>query len=75
MPIYQYRCSCGNVFESFHHKMDDEPEECPACGAPAARVDHFHDQNLRRPDYIAPPKATRKFGESKVTPHVRKKWG
>jgi len=75
MPIYDYQCPCGHKFESFHQRIDKEPEKCPECGGEAQRVDHFHDQNLKRPDYIPPPKASRKFGESKVTPHVRKRWG
>lgn len=54
--------------------MNDDPEECPKCGGKAERIQHFHDQNLKRPDYIPPPKASRKHGESKVTPHRRKRW-
>lgn len=75
MPIYDYFCgNCLNNFESFHSKMDNEPEPCPNCGSLGVRVTHFHNQNLRRPDYIPPPKASRKFGEDRPTPHVRKRW-
>ena len=75
MPIYDYYCeSCDRKFETYHHAMDDDPEECQMCGSMSERTQHFHAQNLKRPDYIPPPKASRKFGEEKVTPHVRKRW-
>lgn len=75
MPIYDYICnSCAHKFEEFNPYMNDDPTECPKCGSSANRVQHFHDQKLKRPDYIPPPKASRKFGESRITPHQRKKW-
>ena len=37
MPIYEYKCDNGHVFEVIQ-KMSDEPlRECEECGAPAAR--------------------------------------
>jgi putative FmdB family regulatory protein len=40
MPIYEYKCENGHVFDVFQ-KMSDEPlTECQECGAPAVRVLH-----------------------------------
>jgi putative FmdB family regulatory protein len=40
MPIYEYKCENGHVFDVIQ-KMSDEPlTECEECGAPAERVLH-----------------------------------
>lgn len=40
MPIYEYKCENGHVFDVIQ-KMSDEPlTECQECGAPAQRVLH-----------------------------------
>ncbi len=40
MPIYEYKCENGHVFDVMQ-KMSDEPlTECVECGAPAQRVLH-----------------------------------
>src|SRR3954454_21295340 len=40
MPIYEYRCKNGHLFEVMQ-KMTDEPvTECPEDGAPVQRVFH-----------------------------------
>jgi putative FmdB family regulatory protein len=40
MPIYEYKCNNGHVFDVIQ-KISDEPlSECQQCGAPAARVLH-----------------------------------
>jgi putative FmdB family regulatory protein len=40
VPIYEYKCENGHVFDVIQ-KMSDEPlTECQECGAPAARVLH-----------------------------------
>jgi putative FmdB family regulatory protein len=40
MPIYEYKCENGHVFDVIQ-KMSDEPlSECQECGAPAERVLH-----------------------------------
>src|SRR5262245_22005311 len=40
MPIYEYKCENGHVFDVIQ-KMSDEPlTECQECGAPAERVLH-----------------------------------
>jgi putative FmdB family regulatory protein len=40
MPIYEYRCENGHLFEAMQ-KMTDEPvTACEVCGAPVQRVFH-----------------------------------
>jgi putative FmdB family regulatory protein len=62
MPIYEYKCDNGHVFEVIQ-KMSDEPlRECQECGAPAARVltppaIHFKGSGFHNTDY-----GTRKSG-------------
>lgn len=62
MPIYEYKCDNGHVFDVIQ-KMTDEPlRECQECGAPAARVlsapaIHFKGSGFHNTDY-----GTRKGG-------------
>ncbi|MGN6816767.1 MAG: FmdB family zinc ribbon protein [Solirubrobacterales bacterium] len=56
MPIYEYKCDNGHVFEVIQ-KMSDEPlRKCEECGAPAARVltppaIHFKGSGFHNTDY------------------------
>jgi|SRR5215203_5647022 len=56
MPIYEYKCENGHVFDAIQ-KMTDEPlRECQECGAPAARVlsapaIHFKGSGFHNTDY------------------------
>ncbi len=62
MPIYEYKCENGHVFEAIQ-KMTEEPlRECQECGAPASRVlsapaIHFKGSGFHNTDY-----GTRKGG-------------
>jgi len=62
MPIYEYKCDNGHVFDVIQ-KMTDEPlRECQECGAHAARVlsapaIHFKGSGFHNTDY-----GTRKGG-------------
>ena len=41
MPIYEYKCPNGHLFEVFHGMTEDGPEACEVCGArPLQRVLH-----------------------------------
>jgi putative FmdB family regulatory protein len=41
MPIYEYRCPNGHLFELFQRMSDAPPERCEICGAaPVERVLH-----------------------------------
>ncbi|HSS73705.1 MAG TPA: zinc ribbon domain-containing protein [Gaiellaceae bacterium] len=41
MPIYEFRCPNGHLFEVFHKMSDPDPELCEVCGAsPLVKVLH-----------------------------------
>lgn len=41
MPIYEYKCQNGHLFEVFHGMSDPPPAACEVCGAgPVVRVLH-----------------------------------
>jgi putative FmdB family regulatory protein len=40
MPIYEYRCENGHVFDVIQKMSDEALTECQECGAPAERVLH-----------------------------------
>lgn len=57
MPIYEYRCPNGHVFEVFQRMDDPAPEACETCGAtPVQRVlfpvaVHFKGSGFYSTDY------------------------
>ena len=40
MPIYEYRCERGHLFEVIQGMTDDPVTACEECGAPVERVFH-----------------------------------
>jgi len=40
MPIYEYKCENGHVFDVIQRMSDEPLGECQECGAPAERVLH-----------------------------------
>jgi putative FmdB family regulatory protein len=40
VPIYEYKCENGHVFDVIQSFADEPLTECQECGAPAARVLH-----------------------------------
>ena len=40
MPLYDYRCENGHIFEVMQRMSDDSLTECQECGAPVQRVLH-----------------------------------
>ena len=40
MPIYEYRCENGHLFEVMQKITDDPATTCNVCGAPVQRVFH-----------------------------------
>jgi putative FmdB family regulatory protein len=40
MPIYEYKCDNGHVFDVIQKMSDEALTECQECGAPAKRVLH-----------------------------------
>jgi putative FmdB family regulatory protein len=62
MPIYEYRCSNGHVFDVIQSMSDDPVETCEQCGAPVERVFHpvavhFKGSGFYSTDYAAKSKA------------------
>ena len=56
MPIYEYKCQNGHVFDVIQKMSDDPLTECQECGAPAARVlaapaIHFKGSGFYNTDY------------------------
>jgi putative FmdB family regulatory protein len=57
MPIYEYRCPKGHVFELFHGMNEPAPAACTVCGAaPVERVlypvaVHFKGSGFYSTDY------------------------
>jgi putative FmdB family regulatory protein len=40
MPVYEYRCDNGHVFETMQRMSDDPLSSCETCSAPVQRVFH-----------------------------------
>lgn len=56
MPIYEYKCENGHVFEVIQRITDEALTKCEECGAPAARVlyspaVHFKGSGFYNTDY------------------------
>lgn len=70
MPIYEYRCPNGHVFEVFQRMDDPPPESCETCGAgPVERVlypvaVHFKGSGFYSTDYGRGSRKPTKEGEA-----------
>jgi putative FmdB family regulatory protein len=68
MPIYEYKCPNGHLFEVFHGMSDPSPEKCEVCGAgPLVRVlhpvaVHYKGSGFYTTDYGRKSKAATKEG-------------
>ncbi len=56
MPIYEYKCDNGHVFDVIQKMSDEALSECQECGAPARRVlhpvaIHFKGSGFHNTDY------------------------
>jgi len=56
MPVYEYKCEKGHVFEVIQPMADDPLDKCEECGAPAQRVlyapaVHFKGKGFYNTDY------------------------
>ncbi len=68
MPIYEYKCTNGHVFDVIQRMSDEALTECQECGAPAERVlhpvaIHFKGSGFHNTDYGK--KKTGAAGETK----------
>jgi putative FmdB family regulatory protein len=62
LPIYEYKCENGHIFETVQRMIDDPLSECEVCGAPCQRVMHpvavhFKGKGFYTTDYGAKKKA------------------
>ena len=56
MPIYEYKCENGHVFDVIQKMVDEPLSKCQECGAPAQRVlhspaIHFKGSGFHNTDY------------------------
>src|SRR4051794_23063142 len=56
MPIYEYKCENGHVFDVIQRMTDEPLHECQECGAPAVSVltppaIHFKGSGFHNTDY------------------------
>jgi putative FmdB family regulatory protein len=56
VPIYEYKCENGHVFDVMQRMADEALTECTECGAPCARVltapaVHFKGSGFYNTDY------------------------
>lgn len=73
MPIYEYRCENGHLFEVMQSITEDPLTECIECGAPVQKVlhspaIHFKGSGFHNTDY-----GTRKTNKAKAAAEAGKK--
>ena len=73
MPIYEYRCENGHLFEVMQSMSEDALTECIECGAPVQKVlhspaIHFKGSGFHNTDY-----GTRKSNKAKAAADAAKK--
>jgi putative FmdB family regulatory protein len=76
VPIYEYKCTNGHVFEAVQSMADDPLTKCEVCGAPVERVFHpiavhFKGSGFYSTDYGSKGKA--KAGEDGAGGDTEKK--
>ena len=69
MPIYEYKCKKGHVFEVMQSFSDDALTECQVCGAPVQKVFHpvsvhFKGSGFHNTDYGTRRRAREKEREA-----------
>jgi putative FmdB family regulatory protein len=67
VPIYEYKCANGHVFETVQSMSDDPLNVCEICGAPVERVFHpvavhFKGSGFYTTDYGSKKKAASQDG-------------
>ena len=79
MPIYEYKCPQGHVFELFHGISEPSPETCQVCGqGPLIRVlhpvaVHFKGSGFYSTDYGRGRKGARDGDKPEKTDGEKKK--
>ena len=65
MPIYEYRCTEGHVFDAIQRFSDDPLEKCEVCGAPAQKVLHAPAVHFKGSGFYNTDYGTRKRAREK----------
>ena len=52
MPIYEYLCQKGHIFEVFQKTVEEKGQLCELCGAPAHRRPSLFSQSKRSGVYV-----------------------
>jgi putative FmdB family regulatory protein len=65
MPIYEYRCTKGHVFDAIQRFSDDPLDECQVCGAPAHKVLHAPAVHFKGSGFYNTDYGTRKRAREK----------
>lgn len=52
MPIYEYLCQNGHIFETFQKISEEKEQTCEVCGAPAKRRPSLFSQSKRAGVYV-----------------------
>jgi putative FmdB family regulatory protein len=79
VPIYEYKCANGHVFEAVQSMSDDPLTKCERCGAPVERVFHpiavhFKGSGFYTTDYGSKKKAGQDgAGKESEKPSEKKK--
>jgi putative FmdB family regulatory protein len=69
MPIYEYKCTKGHIFEVMQSFTDESLTKCEVCGAPVQKVFHpvsvhFKGSGFYNTDYGTKRRAREKAAES-----------
>ncbi len=78
MPIYEYKCANGHVFETVQSMSDDPVTKCEVCGAPVERVFypvavHFKGSGFYTTDYGSKKKGSQDGGGKEAEKPSEKK--
>ena len=60
MPIYEYKCEQGHIFEVMQRISDDPVDSCQTCTAPVQRVFHPVAVHFKRKGFYNTDYGTRK---------------
>jgi putative FmdB family regulatory protein len=65
MPIYEYKCTNGHVFEVMQSFSDEPLSQCQECGAPVQKVFHPVAIHFKGPGFHNTDYGTRKRAREK----------
>ena len=75
MPLYEYKCEKGHVFEVVQSFSDDPLTRCEECGAPAQRVLHAPAVHFKGKGFYNTDYGTKKRQREKAASKSKSKSG